>query len=161
MIIRAAETADHAAIREILLAAFPEPDEANLVDQLRSDGDAAIELVAEDKGSIVGHILFSPVEAPFNALALAPVAVAPDRHGQGIGSALIEAGHAIARDTGWNAIFVLGEPAYYRRFGYDPAQAARFTSPYAGPYFMMLTLRGDLDAAGGRVQHAPAFAALS
>ena len=132
MNIRAAQPADYAGIREVLLAAFRGPDEAKLVDQLRADGDAAIELVADDGGSIVGYILFSPVEAPFKALALAPVAVVPDRHGQGIGSALIEAGHAIAREQGWDAIFVLGEPAYYRRFGYDPAQAARFGSSYAG-----------------------------
>ena len=159
--IRAAEPADYAEIRNVLLGAFPAPDEAALVDQLRADGEAVIELVADDDGSIVGHILFSPVDAPFRALALAPVAVAPDRQGQGIGSALINAGHQIARGSGWDAIFVLGEPAYYRRFGYDPAPAARFGSPYAGPYFMALALRGDLPVVEGDVRHARAFAALA
>ncbi len=160
MTIRPAEPFDHAAIREVLLAALPGADEAQLVEQLRADGDAAIELVAEDGGRIVGHILFSPVGAPFRALALAPVAVAPERHGQGIGSALIGAGHELARAQGWEAIFVLGEPGYYRRFGYDAGLAAGFESPYSGPYFMALGLAGDLPVTDGRVAHAPAFAAI-
>ena len=71
MNIRAAAPVDHSAIREVLLAAFRAPDEADLVEQLRADGDAAIEMVAEQDGLIVGHILFSPVQAPFRALALA------------------------------------------------------------------------------------------
>ena len=161
MTVRAAESADYPAIRGILLAAFPGPDEADLVEQLRVDGDSAIELVAEDGGRIVGHILFSPVHAPFRALALAPVAVAPDRQGEGIGSALIEAGHAIAREQGWEAIFVVGEHEYYRRFGYDPALAAGFASPYAGGYFMALALHGALPTDTGDVRHAPAFASLA
>ena len=161
MKVRTTATADHSAIREILLAAFPNADEANLVEQLRADGAAAIELVADDGGNIVGHTLFSPVEAPFRALSLAPVAVAPDRQGEGIGSALIEAGHELAREHGWQAIFVLGEPQYYRRFGYDPALAAGFASPYAGDYFMALALDGQLPTMSGEVRHAAAFQSLA
>ena len=161
MIIRAARPADHAAIIRLLAAAFCGPDEARLVDRLRADGAAAIELVAEQGGGIVGHILLSPVEAPFRALALAPVAVAPERQRTGIGSALIEAAHGIARDDGWIAVFVLGEPAYYCRFGFDPALAAGFASPYAGPYFMVLALDGELPTRSGRVEHAAAFASLA
>ena len=160
MNIRAVQPTDHAAIRDVLLAAFPGPDEADLVEQLRSHGAAAIELVAEDSGRIVGHILFSRVQAPMRALGLAPVAVAPDRQRGGIGSALIHAGHEVARGQGWEAIFVVGDPEYYRRFGYDAALAAGFSSPYAGPYFMALALDGVLPVTSGEVRHAPAFAAL-
>ena len=161
MTIRAAEPADHGAIRELLVAAFPGPDEAQLVARLRADGAAAIELVAEQGNSIIGHILLSPVQAPFRALALAPVAVAREHQRTGIGSAMIEAAHAIARDHGWTAVFVLGDPSYYRRFGFDPALAAGFSSPYAGPYFMALALAGALPTRTGRVEHAAAFASLA
>jgi putative acetyltransferase len=161
MTIRAAAPTDHAAIRELLVAAFPGPDEARLVARLRADGAAAIELVAEQGGETVGHILFSPLEAPFRALALAPVAVAPERQRTGIGSELIAAAHGIARDQGWTAIFVLGDPAYYRRFGFDPALATGFASPYAGSYFMALALDGELPTRTGRVKHAAAFASLA
>ena len=160
MTVRSAVPADHPAIRKVLVAAFPGPDEADLVERLCADGDAVIELVADDGGLIVGHILFSPVEAPFRSLALAPVAVAPDQQGQGIGSALINAGHQIAREEGWEAILVVGDPQYYRRFGYDAALAARFASPYAGEYFMVLALQGPLPTTEGEVIHARAFASL-
>jgi putative acetyltransferase len=159
VIVRAAGPADHMAIREILLAAFQGPDEADLVEQLRADGDAAIELVAEQDKRIVGHILFSRVEAPFRALALAPVAVAPERQRQGVGSALIRAGHERARAHRCAAIFVLGDPAYYTRLGYSLEAAAPFTSPYSGSHFMALAL-AQLPATGGEIRYARAFSAL-
>ena len=98
----------------------------DLVDRLRADGDAAIALVAAEHGRIIGQILFSPVRAPFRALALAPVAVLPGRQRQGIGSALIESGLARATTAGWEGVFVVGEPAFYRRFGFEPELAAGF-----------------------------------
>ena len=148
MNLRLAEPADAQAIRGVLLAAFPASDEA------------AIELVAETAGEIAGHILFSPVEAPFAALALGPIAVRPEQQCQGIGSALILRGHELAAAAGWRASFVLGEPAYYGRFGYSAEAARGFATPYAGPYFMVLALDGELPAHSGEIRHARAFAAL-
>jgi len=158
---RPAEPNDHRAIRELLLAAFGTSEEANLVERLRAHGDAAIEFVVETDGAIAGHILLSPMQAPFRALALAPIAVVPVRQNAGIGGALIRAGLEQARIAGWQAVFVVGEPDYYTRFGFDIALAAPFTSPYAGPYFMALPLNDPLPAASGEVGHAPAFSALS
>ncbi len=160
MIVRDEEPGDIAAIREITVAAFGQPAEADLVDQLRADGDCAISLVAVDGGKIVGHVLFSTMTAPFRALSLAPVSVIPDRQNSGIGSLLIRAGLERAAYDGWRGVFVLGEPEYYQRFGFDPVLAKSFTSPYAGSYFMALALGGDLPATEGDVAHAPAFAAL-
>lgn len=160
MAIREETSADHAAVRRVVAAAFEQAVEADLVDRLRADGDAAISLVAIADERILGHILFSPLGAPFRALALAPVAVSPERQGSGIGSALIRSGLDRARAAGWQGVFVLGEPAFYRRFGFDPELAAGFQSPYAGPYFMALALRGALPARSGPVDYAPAFAAL-
>ena len=160
MIIRDYVEADSLAVRKLLQAAFPTDVEADLVERLRADGDAAVELVAVGDDSILGHILFSPVAASFQALALAPVAVIPDRQREGIGSALIDEGHTRARNHGYEAIFVLGEPGYYRRFGYDVVLAERFRNPYSGPYFMALQLGGALPASGGAVRHARAFADL-
>ena len=57
-------------------------------------------------------------------------------------------------------MFVLGEPKYYCRFGFDPALARNFTSPYAGRYFMALALNSELPAIEGNIVHAPAFAAF-
>jgi putative acetyltransferase len=155
--IREEAASERAAVREVVTAAFGHAVEADLVDRLRADGDAAISLVAVEEGRILGHILFSPLAAPFRALALAPVSVRPERQRSGIGSALIRAGLARAQADGWQGVFVLGEPAFYRRFGFDPALAEGFRSPYSGPYLMALALAGRLPAASGAIAYAPAF----
>ena len=160
MIVRDAQPEDFEAIRSLLIAAFDGDVEAKLVEHLRSDGDAEIELVAAEEERIVGHILFSPMVRPERTLALGPVAVLPERQATGIGSRLIRAGHDLARSRGWTASFVLGEPGYYCRSGYDPALAEPFDSPYAGPYFMALRLDDGVPLSGGPAQHAPAFQAL-
>lgn len=153
------ENADlESAIRAVLLEAFPASVEADLVDRLRRDGDLAISLVATEDDAVVGYAAFSPMTAPFKALGLGPVAVAPDQHRRGIGSRLIQDGLSLAKKNGWDAVFVLGDPAYYTRFGFDAAAASGFASTYAGPYFMLLSLSGtELPARSGSVAYAPAF----
>lgn len=157
VVIRDEEPSDGAAIRAIVEAAFRRPDEADLVDQLRRDGACEVSLVAVTGSSVVGYALLSRMRAPFRALALAPVAVAPDRQHSGIGSRLIRAGLDRAQAAGWQGIFVLGAPGYYRRFGFDPALARGFASPYAGPHLMVLALGPDLPASSGEIEYAPAF----
>jgi putative acetyltransferase len=158
--IREAETPDRRAIETVVAEAFGRPEEADLVERLHADGDVVVSFVAEDGGEIVGHVLLSRMNAPIRALGLAPVSVRPDRQGEGVGGALIRAALQLARNDGWQGVFVLGNPDYYTRFGFDPALAAGFTSPYAGPYLMALSLEGDLPATSGRVEYAPAFAGL-
>jgi putative acetyltransferase len=160
MIVRDEQRADRAAVRAVVEAAFGQPDEADLVDRLRAAGDSVIALVAEDAGRIVGHVVFSKMKAPFRALGLAPVSVSPDRQKAGIGGRLIRDGLERARGQGWQGVFVLGDPAYYCRFGFDAALAKGFTSPYAGPHLMALALAGPLPASEGRVDYAPAFGEL-
>ncbi|WP_022706724.1 GNAT family N-acetyltransferase [Paracoccus zeaxanthinifaciens] len=148
--MRPEERGDHDAIDHLLHLAFEGEAEARLVRLLRADGDLALSLVAVAAGTVVGHIALSPVGGDRPALALAPVAVHPAAQGLGIGSALIRAAIQHAGDT---PIVVLGDPAYYARFGFRPAD---LTSPYAGPYLQLL---GDLPD-GATIAHAPAFAAL-
>ena len=159
-IIRAERPGDAAAIRAVLLAAFGRSGEADLVERLRADGDVALSLVAEAAGGIVGHILFTPLTAPFRALGLGPLAVAPAWQGRGIGSALSRAGLDSVRGDGWQGVFVLGDPVYYTRFGFRVAAAAGFECSYAGPHFMAMPLAGRLLASQGPVACAPAFAGL-
>jgi putative acetyltransferase len=159
--IRAETVSDIAAIRAVEEAAFARPHEADLVDALRAAGDAVFSLVAIEAEQLVGHAMFSRMGAPFRALGLGPVAVRPDRQRRGIGGRLIREGLLRAEAENWQVVFVLGNPAYYRRFGFDTAMAAGFGSPYAGPYLMALPLGApDLPTRSGRVDYAPAFAAL-
>ncbi|MHB8529459.1 MAG: GNAT family N-acetyltransferase [Caulobacteraceae bacterium] len=150
MRLRAAARRDHRAIAEVVSAAFGQATEAEIIEAVRSEGAVVAEVVAEDDGVIVGHALFSRmgvIPARFVA-ALAPLAVRPNRQRQGVGSALTRAGVVRCAEAGAEAVVVLGHPAYYPRFGFSPAAAAKLASPYADrPAFMALELReGALDA---------------
>ncbi|HEY0595387.1 N-acetyltransferase [Sphingopyxis sp.] len=166
--IRAATAADAEAIDSVIRAAFAGTEfghqgEAELVRMIGEDGDALVSLVAERRGAVVGHVLFSRMDveadgAPLSGAGLGPVSVVPERQGQGIGDALIRAGLGALREQGTTIGFVLGHQSYYPRFGYSPELAARFASPFAGPHFMAMML--DSGAAwplGGRADYAPAF----
>lgn len=133
--IRAATFKDRAAIRLVEEHAFGQQTEAGLVDALVAGGDVVLELVAVEDGQVVGHVLFSRlyVEAggrQHPAVALAPLAVEPSFHGTGIGGALIREAHLRLREAGETLSLVLGDPAYYGRFGYTHARAAGFESDY-------------------------------
>ncbi|MDO5613484.1 MAG: GNAT family N-acetyltransferase [Paracoccus sp. (in: a-proteobacteria)] len=149
--LRPETRADHDGIAQLLRRAFDQKAESDLVANLRADDDMALSLVAEAQGTILGHIALSPVSAAGPALALAPVAVHPALHGRGIGSALIRAAIDSFAD---HTIIALGDPAYYRRFGFAPADLA---SPYAGPHLMTA---GPKLPANSPVTHAAAFARL-
>jgi putative acetyltransferase len=151
----------YAGVRQLLVEAFPTPAEADLVEQLRRNGDVVISLAAIDGERVVGHAMFSAMRAPFKALGLGPVSVVSDMRRQGVAAELIKQGIARAHAEQWDAIFVLGSPAYYSRFGFSADAASGFVSPYAGPDLMELAL-GDavLAPRSGRIDYAPAFAAL-
>lgn len=140
--IRPTEPGDQAAIHAVVTAAFRQPDEADLVNTLRADGDALLELVAVEDGVIIGHILFSPLatDTGRRLAALAPLSVQPGRQKDGLGAALMEEGHRRLATTGIEAVIVLGHPAYYPRVGYSADLAKTVTSPFRGPSFMALEL---------------------
>ena len=161
MIVRLETTGDVVAIRAIAEAAFLQSAEAQLVEDLRDAGDSVFSLVAVEGETVIGHAMFSRLKAPFPALAVAPVAVRPERQRTGVGSRLIREGIARSEAAGWSGIFVLGDPVFYRRFGFDVGKASGFISPYAGPHLMALSLGGnELPTSTGSIQHAPAFARL-
>ncbi len=158
--IRDEAAGDESVIREIHALAFGGTDEAKLVDALRRSGDVVISLVAADADWILGHVLFSRLDAPMRALALAPVGVHPQVQRGGIGSALIREGIERARRNGWEAIFVLGDSGYYRRFGFATEAAEGYSSPYSGKHFMMLALGAPTLPTAGRIAYPAPFASL-
>lgn len=140
MKIRQETPADYDAITKITTKAFRQADEAQLISQLRKDGDIKISLVAYDENNIIGHIALSCLKSPKNALALGPVSVIPEKQKQGVGITLINHAIAQAQQKEVALIFVLGDPAYYTRFGFSVDLGAQYPCPYAGPYFMGLNL---------------------
>lgn len=158
--IRYARATDHAAIAEVVEAAFGRADEARLVERLRADADAMFELVAVEDGRIVGHIMFSRLWADRYELyaALAPVAVAPELQRSGVGSALVRRGVECAPEFGAAGLLVLGDPAYYGRFGFSREAAANVASPYSAlPAFQALALDPGAFAGPMTVAYPDAF----
>jgi putative acetyltransferase len=162
--IRDESPPDYEAVYRVNQQAFETGTEADLVNLLRSNGKAVISLVAEARGMIVGHILFSPVtiEPPrsnWNALGLAPVAVSTRWQRQGIGKELVKTGIARCRSLGTDLVFVLGHPQYYPKFGFHKASDFGISNEYqAEEAFMVLELvPGTLHRSRGLVKYAPEF----
>lgn len=166
MEIRPEWPGDALAVRRVNETAFGRPDEADLVDRLRDRAASYVAFVAVREGVVVGHIAFSPVTmSPLHpslvAFGLAPMAVLPTHQRSGVGSALVRAGLEACRAVGAGAVFVLGHPDYYPRFGFEPVAARGIASEYGGPpeAFMAVELTpGALDDVVGTACYDPALA---
>lgn len=126
MIIRAFDPTETTAVRDLVIRAFKQPDEADLCDALRDAGDMALELVAEHKKRIVGHVALSRMTSPEGWLALAPLSTDPKMARQGIGSALCQMAMQYANAP----VVVLGEPRFYGQMGFDFERSKRLITPY-------------------------------
>ena len=146
--IRREQPNDVAAVRAINESAFGQPAEATIVDAIRAACPDAVSLVAADGNQVVGHILFSPVfvageNGSRQAMALGPMAVAPERQRQGIGSLLVQAGIDAIHQQDCPFIIVLGHPEYYPRFGFVPASSHGLRCQWEGvpdEVFMVMIL---------------------
>lgn len=171
--IRNERIEDHPHLRGLITEAFTREfgrsNEAALVDALRDVANPFISLVAEaeeNNNVIVGHIVFTPVRVvggdnEWSAMGLAPMAVTPERQGQGIGGALIRAGLERCRALGHDVVVVLGHADYYPRFGFHPAPPLGIRSEYDVPddAFMVAELEpGALRGRTGTVKYLPPFA---
>jgi putative acetyltransferase len=165
MIIRQETPDDVADLSDLIRAAFACHQEADLVDGLRRGGDLLLSLVAEEAGRVIGHVGFSRVWISRDSqrspgVSLAPLAVTAEYRRRGVGAALVEAGHGHLRSAGESICFVLGDPAYYGRFGYSIPAAAAFDCVYAGVHFQALALKSSAPKAGA-ISYAAAFAGLN
>ncbi|WP_407148776.1 GNAT family N-acetyltransferase [Bradyrhizobium sp. ORS 86] len=132
--------------------------EPRIVEALRHGGALAVSLVAtSDDGSIVGHAAFSPVRIDHEAghwYGLGPVSVVPEMQKLGIGRALIREGLSRLAALDADGCVVLGDPAYYGRFGFVSDPALTYGGE-ASPYLQRLVLRGR--SPKGDVRYHPAF----
>lgn len=136
--IRSAKNEDHERILSVHRDAFgAEEGEviANLVAEMLVDPSArpVHSFVAEKRDQIVGHVLFTAVRiepSEVSAQILAPLAVARDHQGSGIGTKLVQKAFVDLQSNGVELEFVLGYPDYYSRFGFLPAGVRGFQAPY-------------------------------
>lgn len=162
--VRVASPQDDAAVLAVEREAFGGDAEAELVRALVA-GEAFVpqlSLVAVAENRIVGHVLFTRARAgTVDAVLLAPLAVAPDRQHRGIGSALVRDGLERAGAIGFGVALVLGDPAYYPRFGFEPAEPHGIMPPYpvepSEAWMVAELIAGSLADAAGIVALAAPF----
>jgi len=124
-------------IRYVIEKAFGQPQEANIVDNLRKNCEELTSIVALENGKIVGHIVFSPViierdGSTVGGMGLAPVAVLPEYQRKGIGTQLVHKGIEQLRRSKCPFIIVLGYPEFYSRFGFEQASQFGIYSQWEG-----------------------------
>ncbi|NLX18861.1 MAG: N-acetyltransferase [Desulfobulbus sp.] len=162
MVIRPEQSADTERIRALALNAFlaqtqSSHTEHRIIDRLRETNSLSISLVAEVDGEIVGHIAFSDVDISDGSTgwyALGPLSVLPAMQRKGIGSALVRAGLKELRQRGAHGCVLLGNPAFYRQFGFrNNPDLLLAESPQEN--FLAQSLTGE--NARGVVTYHPAF----
>ncbi len=124
--IRDGAADDWAALERLYPAAFPDEDLLPLLRALLEDPCGVLSLAAVSGNAVAGHVVFTPCGiddgngGTVRAALLGPLAVAPDYQRRGVGGALVRAGLARLETDGFSQVFVLGDPAYYGRFGFVP-----------------------------------------
>jgi putative acetyltransferase len=167
VLIRRETVSDAPAIFGVHTAAFATdnrrtPPEAVLVDQLRAASDSipALSLVAEISDAVVGHVLGSRAHIDgYSSLGLGPLGVLPTHQRRGVGTALMHAVLAAADALDLPEVVLLGDPAYYRRFGFQLAQPLGVLSANPGwaEHFQIRTLTTWTNQRQGVFRFAPAF----
>ena len=145
MIVRQARPADDDTIDELVAAAFGGGDaELEIVRAIRALGIAipGLELVAEDTGVVIGHVLLSEADLGGRSVpAVAPLSVRPNRQRSGVGSVLMGEVLTLADAQAWPLVALLGHPSYYPRFGFEPGRPLGVVyAPVDSPAFMVRRL---------------------
>lgn len=167
MLIRTEAPADILAVDRLLKEAFDTDAEANLVMRLRENGRRTLSLVAcNDEGEVVGYVLFSPVTLEgedLNWQGLAPLAVRDDYRNKGIAADLVKEGFSSLLEFGYPACVVLGDPAYYSRFGFEASEKHDMRCQWDVPQgaFQVLGLvDGELTNRKGLIEYSVEFSEL-
>lgn len=163
MFIREEHEGDYTSIAGVTARAFANAEHSDqtepfIIERLRAAGALAVSLVAVEHDTVIGHIAFSPVTIDGTHggwFGLGPVSVEPEHQAKGIGSILIRQGLEQLRARRAAGCVVLGDPAYYRRFGFEHDEALRYEGP-PPEYFMRLRLTSD-EPPAGLVAYAASF----
>ena len=154
MIIRQEKPSEFKEIYDLVKVAFQtakvaDGNEQDYVNALRASGNyiSELALVAQEDGNLAGHIMLTKTYITnggfkFEALLLAPLSVALDYRNRGVGSKLVHESFRLAKERGYKAVFVVGDPAYYGRFGFKSIEVfgIEHDPPIPDPYVMAFEL---------------------
>ncbi|MFC7527408.1 GNAT family N-acetyltransferase [Actinoplanes sp. GCM10030250] len=162
MIVQRESAGQAAEIHAVTLAAFGQAAEADLVDELRADDGwiPALSLVAIVDGAVAGHVACTRSDLGGTpSLGLGPLSVHPDHQGRGVGKALVHTALGAADALGEPLVVLLGDPAYYSRFGFRLAAEFGITPPVAewAPHFQVRTLSAYRPELRGAFTYADPF----
>ncbi len=165
-LIRPETPADVDGIHALTAAAFATAEHSShteqfIVDALRACGELSVSLLAVHEERLLGHVAVSPVTVSDGSsgwYGLGPISVLPERQGQGIGAALMRAAIEALRQQHARGCVLLGEPAYYGRFGFR-AEPGLVLPGVPTEYFQALCLQPPL--AQGEVRYSRAFEATA
>lgn len=160
--IRESDQSDKTHIRTVHQNAFGAaegPAVSRLAVELLEDESArpVLSLVAEKGDELVASIIFSSIRleggGPVSAYILAPLAVAGQHQGCGIGTELIRQGLQALKSRGAEFVLVLGDPNYYSRAGFSAGHGLRPPYPLAYPEAWMARelVEGALTDVQGKV----------
>ena len=168
--LRHETTNDIAAIEAVTIAAFADAPHTSHTEQfivraLRDASELTLSIVAEEHGQVVGHVALSPVTITNDHghkakgwCGLGPISVLPQRQGHGIGSRLMEQALSELRAMQAEGCVLLGEPAYYGRFGFQAHAGLQLPGVPPG-YFLALAFHGPVPE--GIAQYSDAFNAAA
>jgi predicted N-acetyltransferase YhbS len=159
--VRQEEPKDYRKVEEITRAAFSYPGRIErggigcpfehwMVHALREkDGINELSFVAEVKGIVIGHIIYSHARIETEdfrsvlVLNFGPLSVQPEYQRKGAGKALIRTTIAKAKELGYGAICFFGRPEYYPQFGFVEAKEFGITDSNGANYpsFMAMELK--------------------
>jgi len=157
--IRETRKSDLDEVFNLIHFAFSKKAESDLVKQLISDNDVILNLVVESSDTLIGNIVVSKITmTPDIGLfcgGIAPLSVLPEHQSSGIGSQLMEEAIKNSKEIGMDALFLLGNPNYYGRFGF---KVSNLESDYDAEYFQELELtKGCLVNLKSKITYANAF----
>lgn len=121
--IRESQKEDWTSLEKLYPDAFPDEELRPLVRVLIQDDMTALSLVAMTEQTVAGHVIFTHCSVAGNldkGALLGPLVVSPALQKQGIGTALVRDGFERLVMAGINQVYVLGDPAYYQQFGFEP-----------------------------------------
>ena len=164
MRIRNETPSDAAAIEAVTVRAFKDTEHTDnteqfIVRELRKHGALAVSLVAEDCNAVIGHVAISPItisDSTRGWYGLGPISIVPEHQGNGIGTELMNHALRKLRDSGAAGCVVLGDPAYYSRFGFAPKPSLVLPN-VPQEYFQAILFKGPLPS--GTVSYHEAFSA--
>lgn len=152
---------DRIAVRAVHRRAFERDAEADLAKALLDADTPTFDMMAKLDSVVVGHVVLSQLDGPEKSLGLGPLAVVPEWRDFQIGTELVRRALELARRQGWKSAFVLGDPAYYGRFGFTRTLAEPVQCAYQGPYLQALELSpGGLGNYCGTLAYPPQFHAV-